>query len=70
MLKNVLKINSIKLLSKSDQKLLNGGFLPPFGDCCSCVFTPAGRSYPVFITQSCDLPCPEDGATEYRDTGC
>ena len=70
MFKNVLNIGTVKVLSKNDQKSINGGFLFPIGDCCSCVFRPAGVPYQVFITQSCSDPCPQDGATEYRDTGC
>ncbi|MAQ74974.1 MAG: hypothetical protein CL613_01420 [Aquimarina sp.] len=71
MFKNVLNIGAVKVLSKSDQKLVTGGDLSfPGGNCCSCVFRPAGSPYQVFITQSCSDPCPQDGATEYQDTGC
>ncbi len=59
-------------LSKKEQKSINGGmgFPFPLDECCVCVFRPAGVPYLVLITQSCDDPCPEDGATNYQGTGC
>ncbi|MBQ4820161.1 hypothetical protein [Aquimarina sp. MMG016] len=70
MLKKILNIDSTKELSKNQQKSIQGGGFPFFEDCCSCVFTPAGSTFPIFITQPCSIPCPTDGSLEYEDTGC
>ncbi len=63
-------LNLGKALDKAEQKQINGGNFPFLGDCCACVFTPAGSMFPIFITQSCSIPCPQDGDLEYQDTGC
>ena len=56
-------------LNKNEQKKINGGLFP-FFDCCSCVYTPQGFQFPIFMTQSCDLTCPQDGdLVDYGD-GC
>ena len=39
-------------------------------ECGVCIFTPAGSPFPVLITQRCSRPCPADGSSEYKDTGC
>ena len=73
MLKKISNINGAEALSNKEQKTIKGGFnFPPFpgGDCCVCTFFPAGSPYMVLITQSCDDPCPQNGATDYQDTGC
>lgn len=70
MLKNISNINGSKKLSKKEQKSIKGGFLFPVSDCCACVFVPAGQQFPIFITQSCETPCPTNGSLEYQDTGC
>jgi len=75
MLKKISKITGAEALSSKEQKTIKGGFgFPSFPgfepDCCACTFFPAGSPYMVFITQSCDDPCPQDGATNYQDTGC
>ena len=72
MLKKISKITGAEALSKDEQKSVKGGFgFPNFGgDCCACVFTPAGQQFPILITQSCDVPCPMDGTLDYQDTGC
>lgn len=72
MLKKISKITGAEALSNKEQKTIKGGFgFPDFGgDCCACTFFPAGSPFMVFITQSCDDPCPQNGATEYQDTGC
>lgn len=67
MLKKISTLGSI--LSKNDLKSINGGIFPIF-DCCSCVYTPAGSQFPVFITQSCTIPCPVDGDMEDYGDGC
>ena len=58
-------------LSKQEQKEIQGGIFPPFdGNCCSCVYTPAGFMFPIFMTQSCSLSCPVNGdPVDYGD-GC
>ncbi len=72
MLKKISNINGAQELSNTDQKSVKGGFgFPGFDpDCCACTFFPAGSPFMVFITQSCDIPCPVDGSSEYQDTGC
>ncbi|SHI93269.1 hypothetical protein [Aquimarina spongiae] len=70
MLKKILNIENTKKLNKKEQQSIHGGGFPFFGDCCACVFTPRGRSFPILITQSCSIPCPIDGSLEYEDTGC
>ncbi|WP_299211913.1 hypothetical protein [uncultured Dokdonia sp.] len=72
MLKKISNINGAQELNNKDQKSIKGGFgFPGFEpNCCACTFFPAGSPYMVFITQSCDEPCPQNGATEYQDTGC
>ena len=57
-------------LSKSEQKDIQGGIFPPFGDCCSCIYVPAGYPYQVFITQSCSLDCPQNGDPLTYGDGC
>jgi len=64
MLKKVLNLDGIQKLDHSAQKSIKGGILLPFGDCCVCVFTPAGQQFPVLITQFCSTPCPVDGDFE------
>lgn len=71
MLKKILNVNGVKRINKSEQKSINGGVnFPFFNDCCTCVFTPANRPYQVIITQSCSIPCPEDGSFGFQDSGC
>ena len=73
MLKNISNINGAQELSNKEQKSVKGGFgFPslPGNDCCACTFFPAGSPFMVFITQSCEIPCPEDGSMEFQDTGC
>ena len=66
-MKNLLKFG--KILTKAEQKKIKGALLP-VGDCCTCVYRPAGLPYQIILTQSCSLPCPVDGdPIEYGD-GC
>lgn len=69
MKKSILNVGTP--LSNAEQKNIQGGNFPPFGgDCCSCVYTPAGFMFPIFMTQSCTLTCPQDGdQVDYGD-GC
>lgn len=70
MLKNISNIDGVKKIDSKDQKSIRGGFLLPLNDCCVCIFTPAGRPFPVLITQDCATPCPQDGSNESQGTGC
>jgi hypothetical protein len=67
MKKNISKLGAP--LSKDDQKKIHGGLLP-VGDCCPCVYVPQGEMFPIFITQSCQDPCPVDGDPRQFGNGC
>ncbi len=58
-------------LSKKEQQDIQGGVFPPFfPDCCSCIYVPQGYPYQVFITQSCSIPCPQNGDPLTYGDGC
>ena len=57
-------------LSKNEQKDIQGGLDFPFFDCCSCVYVPQGYMYQIFMTQSCSIPCPQNGDPLDWGDGC
>ena len=61
MIKNIKNLGTV--LSKEDQKTIQGGFLLPINECCICVFRPANSLVLVLITQSCSVPCPQNGSS-------
>ncbi|NAS32118.1 hypothetical protein GTQ40_14115 [Flavobacteriaceae bacterium R38] len=67
-MKNLLKFG--KILSKKEQKEINGGVLLPVSDCCVCIYRPAGLPYQIILTQSCSITCPVDGDPEQYGDGC
>lgn len=71
MIKNILNVSGVKKINKQEQKSINGGIdFPFFYECCTCVFRPANRPFQVLITQSCSIPCPQDGDFDFEDSGC